>query len=306
MAQRRQRPAGVNGLSDPSNSVLGTIQIFARNSHGTATTTLTFLSAKPTAAVNISTRMPVGTGENVLIGGFIITGNAPKKVIVRAIGPSLNSAGTPVAGRLEDTVLALHGGDGSLIVSNDDWRSTQQQAIIDSTIPPIDDRESAIVATLQPGNYTAILSGKDNSTGIGLVEVYDLDTAATSQLAQISTRGFVQTGDDVMIGGFILAGGSGTNVLVRAIGPTLTQAGVSGALQDTTLSLFNGNGDLLASNDDWESDQRQAIVDTTVPPLDPHEAAILHNGLVAGNYTAIVRGKNDATGVALVEVYMLQ
>ena len=268
--------------------------------------TLIRLVGPPTTAVNISTRMAVGTGENVLIAGFIITGNVPKKVIIRGIGPSLSSAGAPVAGRLEDTVLALHRGDGSLIVSNDDWRTDQEQEIIDSTIQPGDSRESAIVQTLQPGNYTAILSGKNNTTGIGLVEVYDLDSGATSELAQISTRGFVQTGDNVMIGGFIVSGAGGSaNVLLRAIGPTLAQAGVNGALQDTVLELFNGSGTSIAVNDDWRTDQEHEIINTTVPPTDNRESAILRS-LNPGNYTAIVRGKDNTTGVALVEAYVLQ
>lgn len=257
---------------------------------------------EPTAAVNISTRMAVGTGDNVLIAGLIVTGDAPKKVIIRGLGPSLSSGGTGVPGRLNDTVLELRASDISLIMRNDDWRSTQQQAIVGSTLAPADDRESAIVATLQPGNYTAILSGKDNTTGIGLVEVYDLDTDAPSQLAQISTRGFVQTGDDVMIGGFILSGGNATSVLVRAIGPTVP---VTGALQDTVLELYNGDGVRLAANDDWRSDQEQSIIATGVPPSDDRESAILHSA-AAGNYTAIVRGKDNTTGIGLVEVYVLQ
>ncbi len=138
-----------------------------------------------------------------------------------------------------------------------------------------------------------------------MVEVYDLDTAALSQLVQISTRGFVQTNDNVMIGGFILSGSAATNILVRAIGPTLANAGVTGALQDTTLELVNGNGDTLGANDNWRSDQEQAIRDTTVPPSDDRESAIVSN-LPAGNYTAIVRGKANTTGVALVEVFVLR
>lgn len=294
--------ASTEALTSPTSSFLSGVQLFAHNSHGTATTSLSFLVGKATSALNISTRMSVGTGDNALFAGFIVTGTAPKKVVLRGGGPSLKTGGTAVPGRLTDTVLELHGSDGSLIIRNDDWRSTQQQAIIDSTIPPTDDRESAIVATLQPGNYTAILTGKNNTTGIGLVEVYDLDIAATSQLAQISTRGKVLTGDDVMIGGFILSGGTSANVLVRAIGPTLP---VNGSLQDTTLELYNGNGDSLGANDDWRSDQEQAIIATTVPPNDNRESAILRS-LTAGNYTAIVRGKNNTTGVGLVEVYVLQ
>ena len=246
----------------------------------------------------------MGTGDNVLIGGFIVTGDVPKKVILRAIGPSLNVGGVPLAGALQDTVLELHGATG-LIQSNDNWQSDQKTAIEASGVPPTDPKESAIVATLAPGNYTAIVHGKGSATGIALVEVYDLDTSGASQLANVSTRGKVETEDNAMIGGVIVGGDTSANVLVRAIGPSLTGQGVVGALQDTTLELHSSNGDLLASNDDWQSDQKQQIIDTTVPPTDPRESAILRT-LAPGAYTAVVRGKNDTTGVALVEVYVLQ
>ena len=285
-----------------SGGVVTNVQLFATNSNGTGTIPLVFFLA-PAGVVNISTRLAVGTGDNVLIGGFIITGNAPKKVLIRGIGPSL-----PVAGALQDTTLDLYDSSG-LLGSNDDWRDSQEQEIIATTIPPTDNRESAIVAVLDPGAYTAILSGKNNCTGVGLVEVYDLGTASfdvssQAQLVNISTRGLVQTGDNVMIGGFIVSGSDPVNVLVRAIGPELTAKGVAGALQDTTLDLYDGNGALLASNDDWESDQKQEIIDTTVPPTDPRESAIVRT-LANGAYTAIVQGKNGTTGVGLVEVYVL-
>ncbi|HMJ06323.1 MAG TPA: hypothetical protein VK474_08735, partial [Chthoniobacterales bacterium] len=178
---------------------------------------------------------------------------------------------------------------------------------IDSTVPPTNERESAIVATLNTGSYTAIVRGKGGQTGIGLVEVYDLGTASleassSAQLANLSTRGFVQTGNDVMIGGFIITGAT-TRVIVRAIGPDLTRRGVPGALGDTTLELHDANG-LIASNDNWESNQKQAIIDTTVPPVNPLESALVAT-LAPGGYTAIVRGKNGTTGVGLVEVYSL-
>jgi len=283
---------------------LGSIQLFGTNSHGTSTFQLLFL-APPSGAVNISTRVLVGTGENVLIGGFIITGSAPKVVIIRAIGPSL---GIPTA--LQDPILQLNNSSGGT-VTNDDWKATQEQIIRDTTIPPPDNREAAIVIALDPGNYTAIVSGKGGGTGIGLVEVYDLGTASVdpatkAQIAQISTRGNVLTGDNCMIGGFIVSGVT-TKVIVRAIGPSLINSGITNALQDTTLELRNSNGALVRFNDDWESDpvQRQAIIDTTVPPTDSRESAAV-DSLVPGAYTAIVRGKNDTTGVALVEVYALQ
>jgi uncharacterized delta-60 repeat protein len=264
----------------------------------------------PSAVANISTRIAVGTGENVLIGGFIVTGNAPKKVIIRAIGPSLQAGGQPVAGRLQDPVMQLRNQLGEVLMVNDDWRSNQEQEIIDSQVPPQNDRESAVVATLNPGAYTAIVSGKGDSIGIGLVEVYDLgtasfDPASNATLANISTRGFVETGDDIMIGGFIVTGAA-SEVIVRAIGPSLTRTGVAGALQDTTLEFRDGNGDLVAANDDWRTGgQEQQIIDTTVPPSDDRESAVVA-ALNPGAYTAIVRGKGSATGVALVEVYVLQ
>jgi hypothetical protein len=244
----------------------------------------------------------VGTGENVLIGGFIVTGNAPKVVIIRAIGPSLG-----IPGALQDPMLALHNSAGG-VVENDDWRATQEQLIQDTTIPPGDDRESAIVIGLDPGSYTAIVSGKNNSTGIALVEVYDLGTASLdsgskAQLAQISTRGNVLQDDNVMIGGFIVSGVT-TKIIARAIGPSLSAFGVGNALPNTTLELFNGNGTSIGANDDWRSDQEQAIKDTTVPPTHNLESAVV-SSLVPGPYTAIVRGKDNTTGVALVEVYGL-
>ena len=283
-------------------ALLGSVQLFATNSHGTSTFQLLFL-ASPSGAVNISTRLLVGTGENVLIGGFIVTGDAPKVVIARAIGPS-----TGVPGALQDPVLELHDSAGHVVV-NDNWKDTQKDLIVASTVPPIDDRESAIVIGLDPGNYTAIVSGKDGGTGIALAEIYDLGTAslatsASAKLANISTRGFVLTGNDVMIGGFIVQRTS-TKVIMRAIGPSLSQSGVQGTLQDPVLELRDGSGSLIVSNDDWRSTQEQQIIDTTVPPRDDRESAIVAT-LIPGNYTAIVQGKNNSTGVALVEVYQLQ
>ncbi len=245
-------------------------------------------------ALNISTRMRVEAGDNVLIAGFIVTGSQPKKVIIRGLGPSL-----PVAGALADPILELDGG----AVTNDSWRSTQESEIIATTIPPSSNLEAAIVATLAPGGHTAILRGKNNGTGVGLVEVYDLEPNAPAQLANISTRGLVQTGDDVMIGGFIVGGTYPAKVIVRAIGPSLSQQGVSGALQDTTLELVDSQGNIL-SNDDWRSTQEAEIIATTVPPTNEKEAAIVAT-LVPGNYTAIVRGKDGTTGIALVEGYTL-
>jgi hypothetical protein len=246
---------------------------------------------------NISTRLRVETGDNVLIGGFIITGTQPKKVIVRAIGPSL-----PLSGSLADPFLELHDQGGATIASNDNWKDApNKQEIIDSTIPPTNDLESAILMDLDPGSYTAIVRGVNNTTGIGLVEGYDLDRTVDSKLANISTRGFVQSGDNVMIGGFIILGDEPQKVIVRAIGPSLP---VTGKLADPVLELHNPDGSILASNDDWRSTQESEIMDTGIPPTNDLESAIIAT-LPPEAYTAIVRGKNNTTGVALVEVYNL-
>ena len=254
--------------------------------------------------LNISTRLGVQTGDNVLIGGFIVTGNDPKKVVLRAIGPSLTPLG--VAGALADPVLELHGPDGNLITMNDNWKDMQQSEIEATGFAPQDDLESAIIATLTPGAYTAIVSGKDATSGVGLVEGYDLDETADSQLGNISTRGLVESGDNVMIGGFILGNGEGTtNVLLRAIGPSLTQFGVAGAMADPTLELHDSNGTLVMSNDNWRESQEAEIEATNLQPENDLESAIFIT-LPTAAYTAIVAGKDDTTGVALVEAYRLQ
>jgi hypothetical protein len=250
------------------------------------------------ALVNISTRMQVLTDDKLLIGGFIITGNAPKKVILRAIGPSLTAFGLTDA--LVDPVLELHMPDMT-VVTNDNWKETQQAEIEAAGFAPGSEEESAIIATLAPGSYTAIVSGKNGGMGIGLVEAYDLDAAADSTLANISTRGFVDTGDNVMIGGVIIGGGT-SQVLVRAIGPELTPLGVNGALEDTTLELHDKDGVQIVSNDDWKETQQADIEATGLAPADDRESAILAT-LAPDSYTAIVRGKDDTTGVGLVEVY---
>jgi plastocyanin len=263
------------------------------------------LTPTPTPAqpLNISTRMEVRTEDQVLIGGFIIGGNDPKKVVLRAIGPSL--AGFGIANPLADPVLELHGADGALITMNDNWKDTQQSEIEASGFQPQNELESAIISTLDPGNYTAVVSGKDGGTGVGLVEGYDLDQTADSQFGNISTRGFVETGTNVMIGGFILGGASGNaNVLVRALGPSLTAFGVTGALADPILELHDGNGALIRADDNWKETQQSEIEATGLQPTNDLESAIFQT-LAPGAYTAIVAGKGDLTGVGLVEVYRL-
>ena len=244
-------------------------------------------AAAPAALLNISTRMQVLTGDNVLIGGFIVTGNAPKQVIVRAIGPALTDFGVP--GALMNPILELNGPNG--VTTNDDWKDTQQPEIMATGLQPTKDVESAILQTLDPGAYTAIVRGVGGTTGVGLVEAYNLDAASDSKLANISTRGFIDTGDNVMIGGFIIGPddlGDAT-VLVRAIGPSLENFGVANALQEPTLDLFDGNGTLLLTNDNWMDSQETEIEATGLAPTDDRESAILAT-LPPGGYTAIVRG----------------
>jgi hypothetical protein len=262
--------------------------------------------------LNLSTRARVLTGERVLIAGFIITGTEPRTVIIRGIGPSLNGVGST----LSDPTLALHQGNTPL-ASNDNWKtkpdgSSQEAEIQATTIPPTNEFESAIVMTLNPGSYTATLSGKNDGTGVGVVEVYDLGQTANSQLANISTRGFVDTDDDVMIAGLIVSEGSAgarAQVVVRALGPSL--AGLQGVLQDPTLALHDANGATIATNDNWKINgqtqhSQEALVQASgLAPANDSEAVIVAT-LPPGPSTAIVRGKSNSTGVGLIEVYNLQ
>jgi hypothetical protein len=263
-------------------------------------------SGSPSQLLNISTRLRVETGDNALIGGFIITGNASKRVTIRAIGPSLAQFG--LTDLLADPVLELRAANGSVLMSNNDWKDTQRTEIENSGLAPTNDFESAIITTLAPANYTAIVRGNQNSTGIGVVEVYDLDQAVDSLLANISSRGLVKTGNNVMIGGFIIGGGSaGAKVALRAIGPSLSQQGVANPLPDPTMELRDGNGALLGSNDDWMDDPAQAaeLVAVGIQPQNDLESALIAT-LPPGQSTGIVAGKDGAIGVALVEVYHLR
>lgn len=257
-----------------------------------------FGATVPVSLANISTRLRVETGSSVLIGGFIITGAQPKKVIVRAIGPSL-----PLPGVLTDPILELRNSSGGLIAVNDNWRSDQETEIIGTTIPPSNELESAIVATLPANNsaYTAIVRGVNNGTGVGLVEAYDLNRTVDSKLGNISTRGLVQTDDNVLIAGTIVVGQVSQRVIVRAIGPSLN---LPGKLADTILELRDTNGALIASNDNWRTDQEAEIIATTIPPSNDLESAIVRT-LAPDSYTAILRGVNGTTGIALVEAYGL-
>jgi hypothetical protein len=264
----------------------------------------------PTELGNISTRLRVQTGENVMIAGFIIQGSAPKNVIIRAAGPSLTQFGVPNA--LANPQLELHD-SSSTIGTNDDWQTTQIGGVITSNqvteiqnsgFAPSDPAESAIVATLPPGSYTAIVQGVNNTTGVGIVEVYDLNPNSGSFLANISTRGFVQAGDNVMIGGLIILGSAPEKVIVRAIGPSLIPFGVVNALANPQLELHDGHGNLIAFDDNWKDSQQTEIAATGVPPTDDRESAIVAT-LPPGAYTAVVRGVNGTAGVALVEVFNL-
>ncbi|MEY2507402.1 MAG: hypothetical protein QOH01_1731 [Verrucomicrobiota bacterium] len=253
-------------------------------------------------SVNLSTRMRVQTGENVLLGGFILTGTDPTAVVIRAIGPSLTNSG--IADVLSDPVLELHDNSGALIKTNDNARDSQAAELDTYGMLPKNTLESAMIVTLQPGTYTTVVRDKNDGVGVGLVEVYDLNGATHSKLVNLSTRGYVeQGGTDVMIGGFII-GEEGETVLVRAIGPSLAASGIVRPLPDPTVSLFDSNGSLISSNDNWKDSQAAAIRATGIPPSNDLESAILTT-LIPGAYTAVVQSRNGTTGVALVELYNL-
>jgi len=267
-------------------------------------------SNRPPTLLNLSTRVDVFTGDRIAIGGFIIAGSDSKTVLIRGMGPSLNGVGVT----LSDPTLELHQGS-TTVTTNDNWKmrpdGTSQQADIAGTgLAPSNDQESAILITLAPGSYTVMLSGKNGGTGMGLVELYDMSQGAATKLANLSTRGYVRTGDNVLIGGVIVGGGASegsVNVLVRALGPSLV---VEGALNDPSLELYDGSGSLISANDNWKTrpggtSQQSEIEATGLAPANDLESALLQT-LPIGSYTAIVRGTHDAPGVGLVEVYNLQ
>lgn len=266
-------------------------------------------AATPTPApaashlVNISTRMNVGSNESVLIGGFIVTGSQPKKLIIRAIGPSLTAMG--IAGAMQDPTLELYDGAGKIIMQNDDWQTGVQAGDIAATgIAPVSQKEAALIATLPAGNYTAVVRGFNGQQGIATVEAYELD-ATSSRLVNISTRGRIGTGDQALIGGLIVQGSAAKKVIVRALGPSLSANGIAGALANPTLEIRDGAGNLLIANDNWgNGSQAGEIVATGVPPPNPLESAAIVV-LAPGSYTAVVRGVSNATGVGLVEVFDL-
>jgi phospholipase/lecithinase/hemolysin len=264
--------------------------------------TITTPAGPASKALNIATRVFVDTGERVPIAGFIVAGDAPKRVLLRGIGPSLAANGVPSP--LADPTLTLFNNKGGTILMNNNWRDTQEPEIAATGIAPQNDLESAIIATLPPGHYTTALTGVGETTGNGLIEVYDLEPD-NSSLANLSTRGFVGTGDNVMIGSLIVGSGDSPIIVLRAIGPSLASSGIANPLLDPTIELHDGNGAQLGFNDDWRSTQLQAVLATLLAPTDDREAAIVAPFLTPGNYTAVVRGKADTTGVALVEAYRI-
>ena len=266
--------------------------------------TLKILSAMLPAAniTNSSTRASVLAGQDAPIGGFIVSGGA-KTVVVRGLGPTLTQSG--VSNVLADPFLSLFDGAGNVLRTNDNWKDTQQAEIQATGLAPPNDLESAILRTLQPGNYTAVLSSTNGFSlppRTGLVEVYDTNTGALAELTNFSTRGLVGTGQNVIVAGFITNGS--TQVVVRGLGPTLAQFGVSQALADPVVSLFDGNGDLVSTNNNWKDKQQAAIEAAGLAPPNDLEAVILAP-VAAGNYTAILSGNGGATGIGLVEIYKL-
>jgi arylsulfate sulfotransferase len=252
-------------------------------------------------ALNLSTRGLVGTGDNVLIGGFIVTGTEPKTMVLRALGPSLSSFG--LSGVLADPILRVYDSSGTVVASNDDWQSDPNRFLVEANgLAPSNPSEAAIARGLAPGAYTVIVTGKDATSGIGLVELYDLSTLAKTKFVNMSARGFVGTGDNVLISGFIVGDVDSATVVVRALGPSLAAYGVSGVLSDPTLTIYDSSGSAIASNDNWQDNINWIDVrKNKLSPIDQRESAlVLH--LPAGAYTAIVRGANGGTGIGLVEV----
>jgi hypothetical protein len=280
----------------------------AMGSSPSGTLVLTLTSAPPLTGSlsNLSTRMAVGTGNSVLIAGFIITGGA-KNVVVRGIGPSL--AQYHIANPLSDPYLELHDGTGALIAQNNDWQENPNQAsaIQASGLAPPNAHESALLLTLQPGSYTAVLGGVNNGVGVGLVEVYDTDgTGAAAKAVNVATRGYVSTGDSVMIAGFIVGGSDSGSIVVRGIGPSLAGFGIANALQNPELDLYDGNGRKLISVDNWRDMANYgAVIAAGLAPSDSRECAIAAS-FSPGNYTAVLSGINNTSGIGLVEVYNLR
>jgi arylsulfate sulfotransferase len=255
-------------------------------------------------ALNLSTRGLVSVGDNVLIGGFIVSGTEPKPMVLRALGPSLSGFG--LSNVLTDPVLSVYDSSGNLVGTNDNWQSDVNHVVVEANgLAPANPLEAAQVRILEPGAYTVIVTGKDATAGIGLVEVYDILPLTTTKFVNMSTRGSVGTGDNVLISGFIIGDVDSATVVVRGIGPSLASYGVSGVLSDPTLTIYDSTGSVIASNDNWQDDPNAGLVQKNglTPPNALESALVLH--LPAGAYTAVVRGVNGGTGVALAEVYTL-
>jgi hypothetical protein len=259
--------------------------------------------------LNISTRLRVDTGDRVMIGGFIITGTVPKPVVLRGLGPSLVNAGIPAASVLNDPVIELHGASGAVIISNDNWKDSPQRSQIEGTVyQPTDDREAVILTTLPPAAYTVVLKGAGGTSGVGLIEIYDHNSALDSELANISTRGFVLTQENVMIGGVMLgANPDATRIAIRGLGPSLASSGLTNLLADPTLELHDANGTVMISNDNWQDDPVSAaqLSANGLAPQDGHESGIFAS-LPPGQFTVILAGKNGGVGIGLVEIYNLK
>jgi hypothetical protein len=236
-----------------------------------------------------------------MIGGFVIYGDGPKRLILRAMGPSLAAVG--ISEVMPDPVLTLFDSTGAVLGSNDNWRSDQSQIIQETGLAPSDDREAALVTVLSPGSYTVTINDANNASGVALFELYDLDLVS-SQFINLSTRGAVQTQDGVMIGGLIIFGEEPASFVLRALGPSLVQSSIQDPLLDPVLELYDVQGSLVMQNDNWRSDQQQQVIDSQLAPSDDRESAIVAN-LSPGSYSAVVRGAANSTGTALFEVYKL-
>ncbi len=296
--------SGISSLVDLHVGPDGCLYYLAQGNNGQVFR----IAATPAQPLNLSVRARVGTGNDFLFSGFINVGTAPKKVILRARGPSLQPLG--VNDFLPDPLLELHASGGALITSNDNWKdnsAADQQDLTNNNLAPTNDLEPAIVRSIQPGTYTAIVKGQNNGTGVAVLEVYDVEPTSASRLGNVSGRALVLTQTDVLISGFIVGNNIGASkVVIRGLGPSLTQSGVTNPLPDPTLEVRDNNGFLVIANDNWQDDASQSaqISADNLAPSNPLESAVA-TSLLPGTYTAVVAGKNGSTGIGVVEVYNL-